>query len=166
MIKIKRLEKEHLKDINNIRNMYLEFIRQYKEHNNEDQEDWFYDTKDIYFVILESDRDQRVKGAVGLTNIDMYSRKAEISLITEGYIEDEYAQKGLDYILNYGFNYIGLYKIFVTIFEYDKKKTEFIKKNGWGYDGSIRDDIYFRGKWHKTIYYSLLYKEYKFNGGI
>ena len=167
MIKIKRLQKEDLKPIMEIRNKWIKYLRQPYALNMQDQERWYLQTGDLYYSIIKKDSTPitneyiyDLKGAVGLTNIDYINKKGELSLITEDYLIENYAQEGLKHILKVAFDDLNLHKIFITIYSYDNMKIDFFEKNKFLKEFKIRDDVFYQGKYYNHYYYSLLDSEY------
>lgn len=146
------LEKEHLNYANDLRNKYIEFIRQPYPHNFKDQLNWFENTKDLYWIIK---KDYNFCGIIGLTNIDLINRKAELSLITRNYFEKEIADFALKYVLNYANTKLNLHKIFITAFEYDKKKNEYFNKK-FNLEYEMIDNVFYNNKFYKEICYSII----------
>ena len=165
---IKRLEKEDLQKIKDIRNQYLMYLRQSVELNQLDQERWYESTNDRYFSIFDEKEpyngygvsQENLVGAVGITNIDLVSRKAELSLITENYADPIYAQSGLEYIMKYSFEDLNLHKLYITIYEYDYKKIELFENNRFFKEATLREDVLYDRKYWGHHYYSLLSREY------
>lgn len=174
MIIIKPLEYEDLKPIAEIRNQYIQFLRQSTPLNMEDQENWFSTTKDAYFSILDITeptipvdvvhrqvhKDIKLIGAVGATNIDMVHHKAEISMITEDYLIKEYADIGMDYIEKLAFEKLNLHKLFLTVYEWDEKKMEYFSDR-YTQECYLREDVMYQGQFWKHYYFSLLENEWK-----
>jgi RimJ/RimL family protein N-acetyltransferase len=164
-LNVRQLEEYDLPQAADLRNEYIQFLRQSKFLNLNDQVEWFRNENNFYFV-LENDCNGRVieenviYGIAGLTLIDMVSKKAEISLITNQYIAKKYADPLIKHILQYGFDILGLNKIYSTVYEYDKLKQKLWKSLKWNFDGEIRDEIYYKNQYHSLLHYSILKSEY------
>ena len=64
-------------------------------------------------------------------------------------------------LLNYGFNVLGIHRIWSEIYSFDKKKKEFFKKLNFKLDGKHRETYWYYNKWHDSLFYSILSKEFK-----
>lgn len=180
-MKIRRLEQKDLKYANKLRNEYLDFLRQEIPHNLEQQIKWFESTNDIYWIIedfevetFQHDGDSMPlyeikntvrKGIIGLTSINLKDRKAELSLITENYLDDKIANFGLGIIEKYAFEKLSLHKLYITVYQFDEKKNEYFD-NRYKKEFIIRDDVFYKGKFFEHYYYSLLEDEWKNNEKI
>ena len=153
---IKRMESDDFAEINEIRNANIKYLRQTKQQNFEEQVDWYLNTKDIYFTLF----DIKVVGAVGLTMIDHINSRCELSLITESYIKSEYAGAGLEFAMNYAFSHLGMKKFFCTLYEYDDKKPALLQSFGWKKECTIKNDVYYDGKYWDHDYWRITRKEY------
>ena len=136
-MELRRIELTDLYYANNLRNSYIDYIRQPYHHNLKQQEEWYNNTKDLYWII-EKDLDDI--GIIGLTNIDMFNRKAELSLITQNYLEKEIADFALKEIEGYCFNKLSLNKIFITAFNFDKKKNDYFSER-YNLDYTIKNNV-------------------------
>jgi RimJ/RimL family protein N-acetyltransferase len=137
MIKIIPLEERYLEDLMLIRNKHTSFLRQEKQLTCEDQLKWFNNKKDcVIFSVLQN---ARFIGAAGLTYIDMKTKKAEISIILDNYIDNR-ADDVINKIVEYGFNELELNKIYNEVYEYDQAKMKALLKNNFQLDGILRED--------------------------
>jgi hypothetical protein len=75
------------------------------------------------------------------------------------YVDDIFAQDAVKILLNYGFNELGLNKIWTEIYEFDSMKIEFLQKNGFKKDGQLRENYFYDGKWWDSFIFSLLRKD-------
>jgi len=164
-----RLEKEHLSYANELRNKYIKFIRQPYPHNLKQQEDWFNSTKDLYWIIedefaLELMDNYKVekKGIIGLTNIDLINKKAELSLITKDYLIKEYADFALEEIEKYCFRKLSLNKIFITAFDFDDKKNEYFSKR-YKKEYILKENVFYDGKFFDEYGYVLYANDWRVN---
>lgn len=145
--------------------------REYREINTSMQEIWYEsrvlnDPSTIMFSIKNIES-QELLGSCGLCYINWVHRHAEIYLIigwNGSYIDDcGYAQESSKLLLDYGFNELGLNKIWVEVFDFDNKKKRFFTEAGFKIDGTLRDHHYFEGLWYNSIIFSLLSKEWVSN---
>jgi len=157
-----RLENIHLEYANNLRNKYLKYLRQPFPHNLIQQEAWLNNTKDIYWVIEDVLKikdcykyEPNLKGIIGLTNIDLVNRKAELSLITEDYLIEKYADFALDFVEEYFFTKLNGHKLFITAYEFDQNKNDYFSKR-YKKEYDMIDNVCHNGIFYNEIsYYKL-----------
>ncbi|BEP30188.1 GNAT family N-acetyltransferase [Helicovermis profundi] len=165
------VEKQDLMELKKWRNIesFKMHFREYKEINSDMQNDWFEkkvlnDPSTIMFSIKRID-DNKLIGCCGLCYINWIHRHADLSLYTA--IDDEYMdEKGFAFescklLLDYGFNQIGLNKIWTEIYEFDEKKMKLYKEFGFNTDGILRKNYFYEGKWWNSYILSLLREEFK-----
>ncbi len=165
-MQLKRLDQTDLQYANELRNKYIDWIRQPYSHNLKQQEDWFNKTRDCYWVINDIVKindnykyEPNLKGIIGLTNIDMFNRKAELSLITEDYLIPKYADFALDEIEKYCFIKLSLNKIFITAYSFDEKKNDYFNKR-YKKEYTLKENVFYGGKFYDEYGYVLYAKEY------
>lgn len=170
-MQIRRLEKTDLEYANNLRNKYIDLIRQTYPHNMKQQEEWF-NTNPLYWVISKENGEKHrfewsdnlvlkykdfdifePKGIIGLTNIDLVNRKAELSLITEDYLIKEYADFAFNFIEKFAFEKLSLHKLFITVYEFDEKKNEYFSER-YTKEFEIKDNVFYKNRFWKENYYS------------
>jgi len=84
------------------------------------------------------------------------------SLIEEGHRRKGYGSQALIIVLDYYFNELNYQKCRATVFEYNKRSQEFHERFGFVREGSLRNEIYTRGRYYDEVYYGILKDE--FNG--
>jgi diamine N-acetyltransferase len=114
------------------------------------------DNSKVNFAIVDIETD-KVIGMSGLINIDYKNKNAEY-YITIG--EKEYLGKKLpdevaELILNYGFNHIGLFKVYLHTFDYNTKAQHVYLRNGFIKEGTLRKHKWKDGKFIDIIYYGI-----------
>lgn len=165
------IEKEDLEKLMKWRNLphYRKNFREYREINFEMQENWYNtkvlnDQSTIMFSIRSAEDDTLI-GCCGLCYINWINRNADLSLYigwNESYIDDQgFAKESCKLLFNYGFNELGLNKIWTEIYEFDKKKYELYHELGFNNDGILRQQCYCDGKWWNSYIMSLLKSEFK-----
>ncbi|MGK0466311.1 MAG: RimJ/RimL family protein N-acetyltransferase [Clostridium sp.] len=165
------VEKEDLNYLMKWRNRedYRKFFREYKEINSVMQDKWFEnkvnnDNSTIMFSIRRVSDDELL-GCCGLCYINWVHRNADLSLYigwNNSYIDDEgYAEESCDLIFNYGFNELGLNKVWTEIYEFDVKKKKLYDKFGFHVDGVLRKNYFSYGKWWNSYVLSLLNNEFR-----
>lgn len=143
------------------------YFREYRELNLTQQRQWF-DTKvngdptTRMFAIVERGREQRVGrllGACGLCYIDWVNRTADFSIYIGAddlYIDERFAPDAAAVMIGYGFDELGLHRLWSEIYSFDSSKQRFFETLGFALDGRHRQTHWAEGAWHDSLYYSLL----------
>ncbi|WP_094229126.1 GNAT family N-acetyltransferase [Methanolobus psychrotolerans] len=145
---------------------YRRYFREYRELNNEHQNFWFEeivmkDQKTIMFAIVELENKQLL-GACGLCYIDWINKNADFSIYigADGlYIDDEFALDAGHIMARYAFEELGLHRLWAEIYDFDDLKALFFKKMGFKLEGRHRETHWSEGKWHDSLFYSMLHGE-------
>lgn len=164
------VEKGDLEQLKNWRNntYFRKHFREYKEINDVMQENWFQnkvlnDNSTIMFSIRKEGTDELL-GCCGLCYINWVHRNADLSLYigwNNEYIDKAgYAEESCNLLFNYGFNELGLNKIWTEIYEFDEKKKALYEKLGFDLDGVLRENYFYDGKWWNSYIFSLLSKDF------
>ena len=130
------------------------------EHN-----EWYkrviQDKSQVIFAI-DSVADKKYIGNCGLKKIDSVVRKAEmwIYIGANGYEAQGIGNEVTLKLLQYGFNYLNLNRIYLYVAEYNKKALNLYEKIGFTQEGVFRQDIFTEGKYHNKIWLSVLKTEF------
>ena len=167
LVGLRALEKEdliHLRDWRNITHFRKHF-REVRELSLADQENWFdhlQKTKDRNFMFgIERLGDGKLIGTCGLLYINWIIRSADYSFyIGEdcAYIDNNgWAKEATNLLLSYGFHTLNLNKIWMELYEFDKKKIDFfINEFDFKQDGILRDNCFENGKYWDSVLISIL----------
>jgi len=146
---------------------FRKYFREYRELNMSMQKKWFdkiNQDNSIHMFSISRLEDNKLLGCCGLTYIDWKNRNADLSLyigFKESYIDQKgYAKEASLLLFDYGFNELGLHKIWTEIYEYDERKLDLYKRIGFKKDGILRDNNYHDGNWWDSIMLSVLEQEY------
>lgn len=164
------IEEEDLEQLRYWRNLpeYRKYFREYREISSNMQKKWFEhsvnnDNKTVMFAIRMIENDELV-GCCGLCYINWVHRHSDLSLYIgkdEAYIDNEgIAEESCRLLFQYGFNELGLNKIWTEIYEFDKKKYDLYKKFHFYEDGFLRKQYFYEGKWFGSYLLSLLREEF------
>jgi len=146
---------------------FKKHFREYREINFELQEQWYQDKvlKDPSTIMFSIRRvvDDELLGCCGLCYINWIHRHADLSFYIgyqDSYIDDEgYALESCKLLFDYGFQQLGLNKIWTELYEFDNKKRRLLESMGFQVDGVLRKNYYYEGKWWNSILLSLLSEE-------
>ena len=139
------------------------YFREYRELNSTQQRAWFDakvngDAATRMFAIEEGSTG-RLLGACGLCYIDWVNRTADFSIYIgadEIYIDEQWAPDAAISLLRYGFDELGLNRLWSEIYAFDVPKTAFFERLGFQLDGRHRQTHWAQGAWHDSLYFSLL----------
>tara|TARA_Y100000034_G_C6845447_1_gene382952 strand:- start:562 stop:1125 length:564 start_codon:yes stop_codon:yes gene_type:complete len=169
---IRAMEKEDLPLVQKWRNTpnFRKFFREYRELSMVHKASWFdnmiKDDRFCMFMIEDiNDSNSIPIGVAGLTYIDWVNRHADVHfyIAKNGvWIDNFYAPKAIELVLDYGFNSLNMNKLWAEVYEIDLKKLEFYKLLGFKIDASLRDHYFFKGKYITSHILSLLKKEYPY----
>lgn len=170
-IYLNAINREDLPQLMNWRNLpeYRKHFREYRELNMDMQIHWYEskvlgDSSTEMFAIRLNDTGELI-GCCGLCYINWVHRNADLSLYIgwkKSYIDDEgYAEEACRLLFDYGFNELGLQKVWTEIYVFDKKKFDLYKKLGFSVDGELRDQYFYDGKWWNSYMLSLLKDEWR-----
>ena len=146
---------------------FRKHFREYREISSDMQNNWYEskvlgDNGTIMFSIKAVDTDELL-GCCGLCYINWVHRNADLSLYIgweNSYIDDKgFAKESCQLLFDYGFNELGLQKIWTEIYEFDHKKYKLYKELGFSQDGFLRKQYFHEGKWWSSYILSLLAEE-------
>jgi RimJ/RimL family protein N-acetyltransferase len=145
---------------------FRRYFREYRELSGEHQNRWFEnvvmgDCSTRMFAI-EDLAAGRLLGACGLCYIDWVNRNADFSIYigADGlYIDELYALDAARVMARYGFDELGLHRLWAEIYDFDTSKSAFFERLGFSLEGRHRQTHWSEGRWHDSFYYSLLAHE-------
>jgi len=167
-IAIRAMEKSDLPLVKSWRNNdnIRRYFREYREFSSLQKENWYEnmvkDNRFEMFVIVDCTKDETV-GVTGLTYIDWVNHHADVHFYigkNESWIDDIFAPKAINIILDYGFGILNLNKIWAEIYEIDDLKLKFFKNIGFSVDANLREHYYYKGEYYTSHILSLLKKDY------
>lgn len=162
---LRALEKDDLPQLMQWRNNpdMRKFFRETDEINSFNQEKWFESVvakNSIHkmFAIVKSDTNE-LMGACGLCYIDWVNRSADFSIYLgydNLYIDEKFAVEAAQLMRDYGFNVLNLHRLWAEIYSIDNPKKHFFDTLSFTLDGTLRETYWYEGKWHDSLFYSLL----------
>lgn len=172
LVGLRAVEKTDLSILRGWRNIpeFRKNFRESRELSMANQERWFekivVESPNDFMFVIERLKDNLSIGICGLVYVNWIIRSADFSFYIghkEQYIDNEgYALEAAKLLLNYGFNNLNLHKIWMELYEFDKKKINFFtKKLNFKKDGELRDNCFEDGKYWNSHVYSLLDSEVK-----
>ncbi len=147
---------------------FRQYFREHRELSTAHQARWFeglIDSSTTYMFAIEKLADGDLIGACGLCYINWINRSADFSIyigVENLYIDDNFAPDAAQVMIKYGFNQLGLHRLWSEIYEFDKSKIVFFEQLGFSLEGNHRETYWNEGKWHNSLFYGLLCAEYQF----
>lgn len=131
--------------------MARDFIEKSKNKENVDN---------VHFAICD-DNDEYM-GTISLKNISKKDRNAEYAIVTRTKAHGKgYARIATDEILKYGFDILGLEKIYLYVSVNNIAANKFYKKCGFIEEGVFRKHLNIKGKLENIRWYSILKEEFQ-----
>jgi RimJ/RimL family protein N-acetyltransferase len=147
-------------------------FREYRELCDDNQSTWYeksvLNDKNTLMFSIHNSKTNELIGCCGLCYINWVQRFSDLSFYIGKdnlYVDEIYAPDAVDCLLNYGFEEIGLHKIWTEIYEFDEKKIRLLEEIGFKRDGLLRDNYFHDGRWWNSIIFSLLQNEYTAGDG-
>ena len=114
------------------------------------------------FSIVTLDDDKLI-GSVGLERIEHVHRTATLGIFIgdKEYLSKGYGTEAIRLLIDYGFNYLNLHSIKLTVFEFNERAIRCYKKCGFKETGRHRENRFINGKYYDTISMDILENEFK-----
>lgn len=169
---LRAVEKTDLEKFRDWRNLtdFRQNFREVRELSLTDQENWFAslsNTRHINFMFtIVRLEDNEPIGAAGLLYINWVIRSADFSFYigeNEEYIDQKgYAEDAAGLLIDYGFQNLNMNKIWMELYEFDKRKIDFFtEKFNFVQDGLLRDNCFEKGQYWSSLIISLLKRDYQ-----
>ena len=112
-----------------------------------------------YYVV---EQDEQAVGLCNIANLDQHSKNAEfgIMIAPQPGPRGRVAKEALKQLFEYAFAYMGLNKLYCLVLPHRDEIAAMCAKNGLSTEGVLRNNLFFDGKYHDEIQYSMLSEEY------
>ncbi len=170
LVNLTTLEQEDLEPLRLWRNNpeFRKYFREYREIGRDMQLKWYQDKvlgdPGTMMFSIRSAQTGELLGCCGLCYISWIHRNADLSLYIgwqNAYIDDRgYAEESCRLLFRYGFQELGLEKIWTEIYEFDEPKLKLYQRLGFRQDGLLRRQYQYDGKWWDSRILSLLRDEF------
>jgi len=142
---------------------FRRFFRENRELSTTQQESWFntvvmHDSSVRMFSIVELTTG-RLLGACGLCSINWTDRNADLSIYIGAddlYIDNTFAPDAARTLIKYGFEELGLHRIWAEIYSIDEPKQKLFATLGLALDGRHRETHWAEGRWVDSLFYGIL----------
>ncbi len=147
---------------------YRQYFREYRDITPAMQQNWYDNIvlgdERVRMFAITARKDERLLGACGLCYIDPHNSSADFSLYIGAddlYIDDKYAPETGELLLHYGFETLGLHRIWAEIYAIDEAKQKLLPSLGFTPDGRHRQAHRMEdGKFTDCLFYGLLKPDY------
>jgi diamine N-acetyltransferase len=101
-------------------------------------------------------------GTCGFHEIDWRNSNAEvgISIGEKNWWNQGYGSEAMELLVKYGFETLNLHRIWLRVFENNKRAIGSYEKVGFTHEGQMRESDYKNGKYHNILIMSVLRQEY------
>ena len=98
---------------------------------------------------------------IGGVGIHVSDRQGEIGYCFHpDYWRQGYASEAAAAMLRFGFQELGLHRIYAKCRPDNIGSASVMKKIGMTYEGHLREHLFYKGKWHDSFQYSILEHEF------
>lgn len=171
LVGLRAVEKDDLILLRDWRNNpdFRKNFREIRELNMADQELWYnkncVKNPNNFMFIIERLNDNKPIGAAGLLYINWIIRSADFSFYigeNGSYIDNKgYSKEATKLLIDYGFKTLNLHKIWMELYEFDKRKIDFFtNKFNFKKDCKLIDNCFENGKYYDSYIISLLKEEF------
>lgn len=113
------------------------------------------------FNIIDLETNELI-GSVGLDKIKDVSRSAVLGIFigNDNYRSNGYGTEAIKLLLEYGFKYLNLHSIKLTVLDVNARAYKCYIKCGFKETGRDRETMYLNGKYHDVIHMDILESEF------
>jgi len=130
----------------------------------EAEKEWINETlnrKDLNFSIVKLENDELI-GNCGFSKIKHQNRIGTVGIFigNEGNRSNGYGTETLQLLLDYGFNYLNLNNIMLTVKSFNERAIKCYEKVGFKEFGRRRESYFLNGKYYDDVHMDILSKEF------
>ena len=102
-------------------------------------------------------------GSIGLHKIDKRDKNASYGIVIgdNNYWQKGYGTDASRLILDYGFNVLKMHRIYLRVYDYNKRAIEVYKNLGFKLEGKEREHNFYNNKFHDVFMMGLLRHEWQ-----
>lgn len=91
-----------------------------------------------------------------------HHRNAEVGIqIKEEYQRKGYGTEAIEWILEWAFKYGGLHRVGMSSYSWSPGARRLYERIGFVYEGSLREAMWFNGRWYDVVFQSMLEDEWR-----
>lgn len=142
---------------------FRRYFREYRELGSDQQQSWYEQTvlrdpATRMFSIIDL-ASGRLLGACGLCYIHWVDRNGDFSIYIGAddlYIDERLAPDAARLMIRYGFEELGLHRLWSEIYHFDTAKQRLFETLGFQLEARFRESHWTEGAWHDSLIYGLL----------
>ena len=117
---------------------------------------------DLNFAIVNLEKDELI-GNCGFANISYQNRIGTVGIFIgdESNRSNGYGTETLKLLLDYGFNYLNLNNIMLTVKSFNERAIKCYEKVGFKEFGRRRESYFLNGKYYDDVHMDILASEFK-----
>lgn len=119
------------------------------------------ETQEHTYAIVKCDNDEMI-GCIGFNKINPINQTATLGIFIgeESEHSKGYGAEAIKLLLDYGFNYLNLHSVILSVYDFNEKAINCYKKVGFKEFGRRRECYYLKNKYYDIIYMDILKEEY------
>lgn len=123
------------------------------------------DKSKVNFSIIDK-KSNKLIGMTGLVNINYIHSRGEfyITIGEKDFWGKHLPDEIIPLVLEYGFIELGLNRIYLSTFDHNKRAQKVYKRNGFVYEGRLRNHQFHKGAFRDYLIYSILKEEWTKKG--
>lgn len=112
-----------------------------------------------HYAIVKNDK---YAGTVSLKKINFVNKNAELAIVVrKKYWGTGVSKHAIQLILEYGFEKLGLNKIYLNVFSNNSRAIAFYLKSGFNFEGSFKEHVYINNEYNDLNWYSINFEEWR-----
>lgn len=138
----------------------------YRPWNELREREWFQgnykDDREIVLAITLKENDKHL-GNIGLHAIQWKDRQAELGIMIGEREEWDkgYGAEAIGLMLEYGFERLGLHRIYLRVYEHNPRAQRCYEKAGFRREGVMRESVFSEGRYWDTLFMGILDREWR-----
>ena len=108
-------------------------------------------------------KDGQLIGNIGLHSINWGTRSTMLGIMLgeKDFWGKGYGTDAVDTVLKIAFHHLGLHKVWLFTYDFNLRAQKSYEKSGFKVEGTFRDDKFHEGKYHDSIFMSILEDEWR-----
>lgn len=130
-----------------------------------EEEKWFESLtaiSDTYKFAIETLEDSQFIGGCSINNVDWKNSVATVGIFigNSEFLGKGYGTDAMRTLINFIFNEMNINKIRLTTYSFNKRAIKSYEKCGFKIEGTLRQEMYRKGKYHDKISMGILREEF------
>ena len=113
--------------------------------------------------VIEAIAERKYIGAITFHAINWLNRSAGLGIVIgdKSYWGHGYGTDAMRVMMRMGFDKMNLHRLWLHVYDYNQRAIASYDKCGFKREGVLRQDRFYRGRYHDTIVMSILADEYR-----